>query len=134
LVLAISEPTTSSAVSFTSVETAGASIVAPTVATSVSSYESAGNHVVANFADQAFSKALVPSRHSRTVAFAGSRGEFSSRLADANLIDLALAAPKPFEMDGDDSLCDDHNAVHTEAVDKLFAEMDDDALAVRLGV
>jgi hypothetical protein len=47
---------------------------------------------------------------------------------------LALVAPKRFEMDGDDSLSDDHNADHAEAVDELFAEMDDDALAVRLGV
>ena len=131
---AISEPTTSSAVSFTSGEIAGASIVASTVATSVSSYELVGSQVVANFADQAFSEALAPSHHSRTAAFAGHRSEFSSRLADANLIDLALATPKRFEMDGDDSLCDDHNADHAEAVDELFAEMDDDALAVRLGV
>ena len=87
-----------------------------------------------NFADQAFSEALAPSHHSRTAAFAGHRSEFSSQLADANLIDLALATPKRFEMDGDDSLCDDHNADHAEAVDELFAEMDDDALAVRLGV
>ena len=131
---AVSEPTTSSAVSFTSVKTSGASIVASTVATSVPSNELVGSQVAANFADQAFSEALAPSHHSRTAALVGHRSEFSSRLADANLIDLALATPKRFEMDGDDSLCDDNNADHAKAVDELFAEMDDDALAVRLEV
>jgi hypothetical protein len=131
---AISEPTSSSTASFTSGEIAGAFRGAPTVATSVSSYELVGSEVVANFADQAFSEALAPSHYSRTAALAGHRSEFSSRLADANLIDLALGAPKRFEMDGDDPLYNDHNADHAEAVDEWLAEMDDDALAFRLGV
>lgn len=128
---AISEPASSSAVSFASVE-AAASIVASRLATSASSYESARNRIVPNLADQAYLEALVPSHHSRTAALTGQGSEFSLRLADANLIDLAHAPPKRLVNDGDRSLWDD--ADPTEAVDELFAEMDDDALAVRLGI